>query len=261
MSHLFANSVVFVTGAFISNNCWDEWIVYFENEGYQCTAPAWPHKDTSAEKLRNKPSDDAIASNTIASVTEYFRTVVKALPEKPILVGHSLGGLIVQLLLQEGLGSAGVAIHSFPPRGVNSFRFSFLMAIWKTMMLFTSTRKTYMISFRKWRKSIVNGRSYEDQKKLYYQYAVPESKKIVRDIYRCSTKLNFRKLHPPILLTSGSNDKLVPAAINYWIYKQYAITDSTAGYAEFNNHNHLVFGQSEWKEEAESVLCWLKDLK
>lgn len=261
MTSIVANSVVFITGAFMSNNCWDEWIVYFENEGYKCTAPAWPHKEASAEQLRNKPSDDAIASNTIASVTEYFRTIIKTLPEKPILVGHSMGGLIVQLLLHEGLASAGVAVHSFPPSGVNSFRFSFLTAIWKTMMLFTSTRKTYMISFRKWRKTIVNGRTYEEQKKMYYQYAVPESKKIIRDIYRCSTKINFHKHHAPILLTSGSSDKLVPAGLNYWNYKQYANTHSTAGYTEFNNHNHLVFGQQNWQEEAESVLCWLKDLK
>lgn len=261
MSNLFANSIVFVTGAFISSNCWDEWVTYFESKGYKCTAPAWPHKDSSPEILRNKPSDSTIASNTIASVAEHFRLVIRMLPEKPILVGHSLGGLIVQLLLQEGLGSAGVAIHSFPPSGVNSFRFSFLMGIWKAMMLFTSTRKTYMISFRKWRKSIVNGKTYEEQKELYYQYAIPESKQIVRDIYSCTTNINFRKLHQPILFTSGRADKLVPASLNYWNYKQYADTNSNAGYTEFNNHNHLVFGQPEWKEEAECILCWLNDLK
>jgi pimeloyl-ACP methyl ester carboxylesterase len=261
MTRLFANSIVFITGAFIGNNCWDEWIEYFEKEGYNCIAPPWPFKVASAEELRNRRDDDAIASNTISSVTDHFKGIIKSLPEKPILVGHSLGGLIVQLLLQEGLGSAGVAIHSFPPSGVNSFRFSFITAIWETMMLFTSTRKTYMISFRKWRSSIANGNSYEEQKQLYYRYAIPESKKIIRDIYRCSTRIDFSKIRPPILFTSGSSDKLVPASLNYWNYKQYATVDSPAGYTEFNNHNHLVFGQPGWKEEAESVLCWLRDLK
>jgi pimeloyl-ACP methyl ester carboxylesterase len=260
MTKKISNSIVFITGTFISNHCWNEWILYFESEGYTCIAPAWPYKDASAEDLRNRPADDPIASTTIASLTDHFAAIILALPEKPILIGHSLGGLIVQLLLQKELGTAGIAVHSFPPQGVNRFRFSFLKAVWEAMMLFTSDREIYLVSFRKWKYAIANGMNCEQQKELYYKYAVPESKKIIRDTFRCVTKIDFRKPHTPLLLTSGGNDKLVPASINYANYKKYATGNSITDYKEFKKHNHLVFGIPCWKEEADFILYWLQGI-
>lgn len=254
------NSVVFITGTFISNNCWRDWIFYFENEGYKCMAPAWPYKDASAEELRNRPANDPIALNTISSLTDHFAAIIGTLPEKPILVGHSLGGLVVQLLMQQELGIAGVAIHSFPPQGVNRFRLSFLKAVWETMMLFTSNRETYLVSFRKWRYAIANGLTYEQQKESYYKYAVPESKKIIRDTFKCVTKIDFQKPHAPLLLTSGGNDKLTPASLNYHNYKNYATGNSITDYKEFKGHAHLVFGHPGWKKEADFILYWLQGL-
>src|SRR6266478_8792936 len=121
MSQTPSKLILFITGTFISHHCWDEWKLYFEKNGYKCMAPPWPNKDASAEELRNRPANDAMALNTITSLTDHFSSVINALPEKPVLIGHSVGGLIVQLLLQQELGVAGVAIHSFPPRGVNRF--------------------------------------------------------------------------------------------------------------------------------------------
>jgi len=110
-------SIVFITGTFIGHNCWDEWKLFFESKGYNCIAPAWPFKDAPPEELRNRHPDLAIASNRLASVTDYFADAIRVFPQKPIMIGHSIGGLIVQLLLQRRLGAAGVAIHSFPPAG------------------------------------------------------------------------------------------------------------------------------------------------
>jgi pimeloyl-ACP methyl ester carboxylesterase len=261
MSKYPFQSIVFITGTFIGNNCWDEWISYFESEGYNCIAPAWPYKNAPAEELRNRPVNDPIALNTIASLTDHFADIIYALPYKPILVGHSLGGLIVQLLLQRELGAAGIAIHSFPPRGVNLFRLSFLRAIWETMMLFTSSRETYLLSFRKWKYVFANGLTCEEQKELYYKYVIPESKKIIRDTFKCSTHINFKKPHVPLLFTSGGNDKLIPASLNLSNYKKYISDHSMTDYKEFKDHNHLIFGQPAWEEEADFILYWLQRLK
>jgi pimeloyl-ACP methyl ester carboxylesterase len=102
MTSDLSRTIVFITGTFIGNNCWDEWIPYFGREGYKCIAPAWPYKEASAEELRNKSANDPIASNTLTSLTDYLASIIKSLPEKPILIGHSFGGLVVQLLLQQG---------------------------------------------------------------------------------------------------------------------------------------------------------------
>lgn len=260
MANRSAQSIVFITGAFIGNNCWDEWKSYFESEGYKCVAPAWPHREASPEELRNKPLNDLIASNTLTEVTNHFASIIDTFPEKPILIGHSLGGLIVQLMLQRELGFAGVAIHSFPPMGVNRFWLSFLKAIWEAMVLFSSSKKVYLMPFNKWRFTIANGMDYEQQKELYYQYAIPESKKVIREAFNCKAKIDFDKPHAPLLITSGSNDKLIPASLSYNNYNKYKNGNSVTEYIEFKSHTHLVFGALTWKKEADAVLHWLQTL-
>jgi pimeloyl-ACP methyl ester carboxylesterase len=260
MSSLPTRSIVFITGTFFSHSCWEEWSNYFEMEGYTCIAPAWPYKYAPAEELRNKHQHDPIVLNTINSLTDHFAGIVNMLPEKPILIGHSLGGLIVQLLLQRDLGIAGIALHSFPPNGVTRLRFSFLRSMWATMMLFTSEYNTYLMSFAKWNKSIANGLSCEQQKESYYKYAIPESKKIIKETFKCLSKIDFEKAHVPLLFTSGSIDKLIPASLNYSNYKRYKPGNSVTDYKEFSGQSHLVFGPIRWRLEADFVLYWLQGI-
>ena len=261
MSTQLTQSVLFITGAFIGNNCWDEWMVYFETKGYVCIAPAWPYKDAPSEELRNRHPDGEVASNRIADLTEFFAEIVKKLPDKPIIIGHSLGGLITQVLLHRGLGCAGVAIHSFPPPGVNTFNYSFLKSIWETMGFFTSTQKTYLVRFAKWRKTFANGMDFVLQKELYYMYAVPESKKIVRDMINGLTKIDFVNPHAPLLITSGSDDQIIPASLNFNNYRKYKVNNSIIDYKNFKGRNHLVFGHPSWTEDADYILSWLEKIK
>ena len=260
MAGSLPGSVVFITGTFIANNCWDEWRSYFESKGYTCVAPAWPFKNASPEELRNRPAADPLASNALTSLTDYFASIIKKLPVKPILVGHSLGGLVVQLLLQRELGIAGVAIHSFPPQGVNRFWLSCLKTIWEATVLFSSGEKTYLIPFDKWSYAIANGMEYEQQKELYYLYAIPESKKIIREALKCTARIDFKKSHAPLLFTSGGNDMLIPSSLNYSNYKKYVVGDSVTDYEEFKTHGHLVFKNDAWKKEADHILYWLSEM-
>ena len=257
----FSKSIVFISGAFLSNSCWDEWKDYFEKNGYKCIAPAWPYKDAPSEELRNRPPTDPIALNTLTALIDHFTDIINELPEKPMLIGHSLGGLIVQILLQRELGIAGVAIHSFPPKGINRFWLTFLKSIWEAMVLFSSSEQTYLMSFAKWRYTLTNGMDYEQQKNLYYLYAIPESKKVIREAFNCIARIDFSRPHAPLLITSGGNDKLIPASLSYSNYKKYAVADSVTDYIEFKTHTHLVFGVPSWKDEAEVVFHWLQGLE
>jgi len=261
MTKTSTKSVVFITGTFLGNNCWDEWKLYFESNGYKCIAPAWPYKDASPEELRNRHPNTPIALNRLDNLIDYFATITNTLPEKPILIGHSLGGLIVQLLLQSGLAVAGVAIHSFPPKRITTFKFSFLKAWWKAMGFFTFTKGTCMISFKRWKYTIANGMTCEQQKQLFYKYAIPESKLIIRDTFTSVAKINFNNEHPPLLFTGGGQDQIIPASLNYNNYKKYTIGNSITDYKEFKNHNHLVFGSQEWKKDADFILYWLEGIK
>ncbi|MGC4100929.1 alpha/beta hydrolase [Ferruginibacter sp.] len=250
-------TILFITGAFVGNNCWDEWRTYFESKGYKTMAPAWPHKDASPEELRNRQPDAGIASNRLAALTEHYARIAQSFTEKPILIGHSIGGLIVQLLLQRGLGVCGVAIHPVPPQGIITFKFSFLKAGWGALGFFTPVKKSYLMSFKNWQYAFTNGMDCDAQKEAYYKFAIPESKLVVRDTISKAAKINFENPHAPLLITSGSVDHSIPASLNYANYKKYKKNSSVTDYKEFKGRNHFVLGQPTWKEDADYILEWI----
>jgi pimeloyl-ACP methyl ester carboxylesterase len=257
MKKINSKTVVFITGAFISSDCWAGWKSYFEERGYQINAPAWPFKDAPACTLRQRHPDVDVAGQRLDRLTAYFRNFVKSLPEKPILVGHSMGGLIMQLLVQEGLAAAGVAVHSLQPRGVFTFKFSFYKAGWPTLGFFTDTRKTYLMSFSEWQYAFTNGMPFEAQKEGYYQLLVPESKLLIRDATTPAAKVDFAKPHVPLLFLAGSEDRFIPASLNHTNFKKYSHTQSVTDYKEFAGRNHFVLGQPGWQEIADYILNWI----
>jgi len=258
MKKISPGTILFITGAFVGNNCWDDWKLYFESNGYSTSAPPWPHKDASTETLRNRQPDAGIASNRLDKLTDYYAGIVRQLPAPPVLIGHSIGGLIVQLLLQRGLGIAGVAIHSVPPQGIFTFKLSFLKAGWAALGFFTPAKKSYLMSFKQWKYAFTNGMDCEVQKSTYYKFVIPESKLIVRDTITSAAKINFENPHAPLLLMSGTADHTIPASLNYTNYKKYKNSGSVTDYMECKGRNHFVLGQATWKEDAGYIKNWIE---
>lgn len=254
------NTIVFITGAFVHHSCWNEWRTYFESKGYQTVAPPWPYKNASPEALRNSHPNREIAGNRLAALTDHYDNIVRQLPGKPILIGHSIGGLIVQILLQRGLGFSGVAIHSVPPQGIITFKFSFLKAGWGPLGFFTPVKKTFLMSFSQWQYAFTNGMDCDAQKEAYYKFAIPESKLIVRDTITKAARVDFKKSRAPLLLTSGSDDNTIPASLNYSNYVKYNNSNSVTDYKEFKGRNHFVLGQPSWREDADYIFSWLNGL-
>jgi len=255
-------NIVFVTGAFVSNSCWDEWKKYFEQRGYNTEAPAWPFKHDTAEALRNRqPNDTGLAALTLDELVNHYADIVKKYPEKPIVIGHSLGGLITQIIINRDLAAAGVAIHPVPTLGVFPYEFSFLRAGWKSLGLFTSLKKTYLMSFKDWQYAFVNGMPLEQQKTAYEKFIIPESKTVARGGLTDAAKVDYEKPHAPLLITSGSDDNIIPAHLNIRNYNRYVQNRSVLDYKEFAGRNHFVLGQSTWKVDADFILDWIEKHK
>jgi pimeloyl-ACP methyl ester carboxylesterase len=253
-----SKTVVFVTGAFVSNTGWDQWKTYFESKGYTTYAPAWPYKDAPAAELRNRqPNDIQLAELTLSEVIDHYANFIKSLPEKPIIIGHSLGGLMTQILINRGLGVAGVAIHSVPPQGIIPYEFSFIKAGWKVLGLFSSLRKTYLMSLSDWQYAFTNGMTLEEQIKSWEENTIPESKTVARGGLTAAAKVDFDKPHVPLLLTSGDKDNIIPASINVRNFKAYKQNGSVTEYKEFKGRNHFVLGLPTWQEDADYILEWL----
>lgn len=253
-------TVLFVTGAFVTHHCWDQWKVYFEDRGYTTVAPAWPFKDGTAAELRaRQPNDVDLARLTLAELVDHYADIAKNLPEKPIIVGHSLGGLITQILLNRDLAAAAVAIHSVPPQGIIPYEFSFLKSTWGALGLFTSLDETYLMPFETWQYAFVNEMPLEEQQKAYDEFTAPESKRVARGGLTSAAAVDFDKPHAPLLLTSGSLDNIIPAHLNNRNFERYKKNGSVVEYKEFPGRNHHLLAQAGWEADADYVLNWIKN--
>jgi len=251
-------TVMFVTGAFVTHHCWDDWKTYFESKGYKTIAPAWPFKDGTAEELRKRQPDDVdLAALTLYELVDHYAAIAMSLPEKPIIIGHSLGGLMTQILVNRGLAAAAVAIHPVPPLGVFPYEFSFLKAGWKSLGLFTSLKKTYLMSFKDWQYAFVNQQPLGEQKAAYEALTIPESKTVARGGLSPAAKIDFNKDHAPLLITSGSIDNIIPPHLNKRNFQKYKQNGSVLEYKEFPGRNHHVLGQPGWENDANYILDWI----
>jgi pimeloyl-ACP methyl ester carboxylesterase len=253
-------TIMFITGTFISHACWKEWIVFFENEGYKTVAPPWLYKNELAVDLRQNHSESKIALIRLNNLLDYYTEIIDKLPEKPILIGHSYGGLLTQLLLQKELGSHGICINSIPPGNLMHFNFSFYKAIWNLSDCFSSTNKPFLMPFKTWQYYFANQMPFEKQKEAYEALLIPESKSVIRNVYSKSAKIDFKKKHNPLLFVSGSEDAFVPASLNYLNFKKYKNLHSITCYKEFQEGNHLSINQENWQTIAEFIANWLKKI-
>jgi pimeloyl-ACP methyl ester carboxylesterase len=259
MQTIKSKTIVFITGAFVSNKCWDEWQTYFQSKGYTTIAPPWPHKDASVAELRSRhPHHDVeLARLTLKELVDHYVKIITELPEKPIVMGHSYGGMLTQIMVNRDLAAAGVAIHSIPPQGVFPYEFSFLKAGWKSLGVFTSLDETYMMSFEDWQYAFVNGMELEEQHKAYDTYTIPESKTIARGALTDAAKVDYTKEHAPLLFTAGDTDHITPAHLNNRNFNAYEKNNSVLDYKLFPNRNHFVLGLPTWKEDADFILDWI----
>lgn len=258
MKSIHSKTIVFIHGNFVHYSGWKPWQDYFESKGYKTLAPPWPYKDAPVEVLRSQHPNSKIATLHLTDLIHHYTEIIKQLPEKPILIGHSMGGLLTQLLVNRDLAAAGIAIHPVPPKGVIPYELSFYKGGSKSLGLFTSTKKTYLMSFKTWQYAFTNGMSLADQKEAYEKSVIPESKLVSRDGLSSAAKIDFKKSHAPLLIISGSTDHIIPATLNYRNYKAYKNNNgSITDYKEFKGKNHYVLGLPTWKEEANYILNWI----
>lgn len=252
-----SRTILFIHGMYMTPLCWGAWLQRFQANGYHSIAPAWPGRDKPIEVLRQP--DAQIAALTLHGIIDHMVETIRALPEPPILVGHSMGGLIVQLLLQRGSAAAGVAINSAPPQGVFSTQWSFIKSNWPHINPFPSKNQPVLMSFERFQYAFANGLPLEVQRSAYETYVVPESRRVAAESLTSVAHVDFAQPGAPLLLIAGSADHIIPASLNRSNFAKYRRPHSITDFKEFDGRTHFIIGQSGWEEVADYVASWLND--
>jgi pimeloyl-ACP methyl ester carboxylesterase len=248
--------IVFVHGLFVTRACWDPWLARFTALGHRCIAPAYPARDLPAAELRARHPDPATAAVTLPAVLATFERAIRELDEPPILIGHSFGGLLTQLLLQRQLGACGVAIDSVPPPGVLSLQWSFLRSLWPPLNPFVPASRPYLMSFAHFRYAFVNAQPPAAQRRFYDEAVAPESRRLARAALGREARIDFAKARPPLLLIAGERDHIMPASVNRSNWRAYRRAPAVTEFHQFPARDHYLIGAPGWEEVADHALRW-----
>jgi len=249
-------TIVLIHGMFMNPLCWENWIPRYQAKGYKVHAPAWPGRDRSVEELRNAHPDPELPKLELNNVVDHLAEFIRGLGEKPAIIGHSMGGLVVQVLLQRGLAVAGVAIDPAPPLGVFTTAFSFIKANMPAINPFLLNQPV-MMTFEQFQYAFVNALPLDEQHRAYDRYAVPESRRVPTSSLGAAGRVDFKKPHPPLLITAGEKDHIVPAVLNRSNFKKYKGSSITE-FKEFAGRDHFLIGERGWEEVADYSLSWLE---
>jgi pimeloyl-ACP methyl ester carboxylesterase len=250
--------IVFIHGMFVTRDCWNDWKNFFEAKGYTCHAPAWPLKDASPAELRKKhPDIEGEGKVRLKDVLEAHERFIGLLTGEVILVGHSMGGLLVQLLLAKGFGDAGVAIDSAPPKGVITTKFSFLKANWPALNPFSPVNKPLLLTKAQFSYAFaahLSGAELDDA----YENIVPQSKHIPRDTLGRIGAIDYKTKKQPLLFIAGEKDKIIPSTLNRSNCTKYASAPSKTDFKEFPGRTHYLINDNGWEEIAAYIHGWIQ---
>jgi non-heme chloroperoxidase len=260
-----ADTIVLVHGLWVTSRSWENWVEHFRKAGYSVVAPAYPGLDIAIEDLRQDPTP--IADLTIEGVAAHYEKIVRAVANPPILMGHSFGGTIVQMLLDRGLGAAGVVIDSVPVKGIRTVPLSEAKAAFPVLGHLSNRHKAVPLTLEQFRYAISNTVTEEETQAAYDRYYIPGPGRIVWDGVlanfspHAATEVNFSKAdRAPLLFIAGGADHLMPPSVNRSNYRHYTHhSDAIIAYAEFPGRSHFTIGQPGWQDVADYALSWAEN--
>jgi pimeloyl-ACP methyl ester carboxylesterase len=247
--------LVFVHGMYMNSLSWHQWVDRASSRGYACHAPSWPYHEGEPAHLRAHRAP-GLGTLTFGAVGEYMKTFIDTLPERPLLVGHSVGGLLVQKLVNEGYARAGVCISSAPPRGIVSLDPHFFRSNFPHVNPLSGNKPVIMKPER-FHYTFCNNMSAQDSAAALEQYVVPESRNVPRSTLTKQARIDFHADHVPLLFIAGDRDHLTPQSMIRKNVRAYQAPGSVVELKEFVNRSHFICNQQGWDEVADYALDWL----
>jgi alpha-beta hydrolase superfamily lysophospholipase len=254
------NNVVLIHGLWMTPLSLEYWANHYTERGYSVYAPSWPGMERDVRALRRAP--ESYADIGFKQIVDHYEKLVIDLEHAPILIGHSFGGLVVQALLDRGLGCCGVAIASAPIKGIWTLPYS-TMRVVTPQLLTMHSHRCAALTPAQFHYAFMNTSSREESFLTYQRYAVPGPDRVLLQTELANfnpfaeTAVNTRRNNrAPLLLIAGSEDHLIPPRIVKANFHAYRHSTAVTEYKEFPGRTHFIIGQSGWEEVANFTFRW-----
>lgn len=257
--------IVLVHGLWMTPKSWNTWAEYFRARGHQVLTPGWPGiDDREVADIRSNP--EALKGVGLKQIADHLESVIRTLPVKPIIMGHSFGGVLIQMLADRDLGSAYVAVTPGQTAGITTLPPSTLRTGFPILANPFGRNGAKPISKAHFHFTFGNDLSREASDAIWEQYAVNSYNRVFFEGVAAAfnekggvTHVNYGKAdRAPLLIITGEIDHVVPPAIGRAILKKYRASGSPAivEYREYAGRTHRIVSQEGWQEVAEDALTW-----
>jgi non-heme chloroperoxidase len=254
--------VVFLHGLWVHASSWSPWVDLFRLTGYEPVAPGWQGDSATAAETRKHP--EGLRRKGIEEVSAGYRRIIQGLPSKPILIGHSFGGLLAQKLLGEGLGIAAIALSPGQIKGVKSVPLAQIRSGLPVLSNPRNRNRTVPITRKQFRYAFANAVSVAESDELFATYAIPGPG---RPVFQLSTA-NLNRNSPakvdmsrtdrgPLLIVGAGKDRSAPISVAREAHHLYANAPSINDYTSFPGRGHSYVFDTGWREVADRSLAWL----
>lgn len=256
--------VLFIHGLWLHASSWDAWQARFSEAGYETQAPGWPGDGETVEASRKDP--DAIGDHGIDDVVDHFAAIIDRLPEPPILVGHSFGGMIAQKLLGQDKARAAIAIDAAQIKGVLPVPLSALRSTLPVFKNPGNRHRAVSLTSEQFRFAFGNAVSAEESDELFDRWTIPAPGKPLFE----AAAANFDPHSPakvatdndsrgPLLLVASGKDHTVPESVTRSTLKQYRHSSAVTDLITFPDRGHSLTIDSGWSEVADRCQAWLRE--
>jgi non-heme chloroperoxidase len=255
--------VVFIHGLWLLPSSWDRWAEVFEQAGYTALTPGWPDDPETVAEANTHP--EVFAHKTVGQVADHYADVIGELEQKPVVIGHSFGGLLTQMVAGRGLSAASVAIDPAPFRGVLPLPISALKSASPVLRNPANRNHAVPLTYEQFRYAFANAVDEGEAKELYETFAVPASGAPLFQAANANlnpwTEVKVDTENPdrgPLLIISGEKDHTVPWAIANASYKKQKGNEAVTEIVEMPNRGHALTIDSGWREVAETALSFVQ---